>query len=120
MSIDILSIRCRVKPATPQEVGYTCWEAIKKAMEKQATRPLSERLRPCHRHGWWWIEQYPWCLKCEDALWHLDMAGRREVAAFRSLAGKEVELVVEGTGKVLRYRPGKGFMNEANKSPAAA
>lgn len=31
--------------AAPQEVGYTCWEAIKKAMEKQAARPLCERLQ---------------------------------------------------------------------------
>ena len=46
MSIDIvsiLSIRCRVKPATPQEVGYTCWEAIKEAMEKQAARLAVDR-----------------------------------------------------------------------------
>lgn len=110
MSIDILSIRCRVKPATPQEVGYTCWEAIKKAMEKQAARPLCERLRPCHRHGWRWIEQAPWCMKCKDAIWHLDMDGRRLVAAFSALAGKEVELVVEGTGEMLRYKIGKGFV----------
>ena len=107
MSIDIvsiLSIRCRVKPATPQEVGYTCWEAIKEALEKQAARPLCERLRPCHRHGWRWIEQSPWCMKCEDSLWHLDMDGRRLVAAFSALAGKEVALVSQETGEALRMR----------------
>lgn len=120
MGISILSIRCRVKPATPQEVGYTCWEAIKKAMEKQAARPLCERLRPCHRHGWWWIEQAPWCMKCKDALWHLDMDGKQVVAAFSSLDGKVVELVVEGSGEVLRYRIGKGFVDATKKNPAAA
>lgn len=120
MGISILSIRCRVKPATPQEVGYTCWEAIKKAMDKQSARPLAERLRPCHRHNWWWIEQEPWCTKCEDALWHLDMDGRRVVASFGALDGKEVELVVEGTGEVLRYRIGKGFVDATKKNPAAA
>lgn len=111
MKIDILSIRCRVKPATPQEAGYTCWEVIKKAMEKQSARPLAERIRPCHKHGWWWIEQTPWCMKCEDSLWHLEeINGRRVVAAFGSLEGKVVELVVEETGEVLRYRIGKGFV----------
>lgn len=118
MSISILSIRCRVKPKTPREAGYTCWEVIKKAMEKQPARPLCERLRPCHKHGWWWIEQSPWCMKCEDSLWHLDMDGRRLVAAFSALAGKEVELVAEGTGEMLRYRIGIGFLNEAKENPA--
>ena len=46
MGISILSIRCRVKPATPQEVGYTCWEAIKKAMDKQSARPLPKGCVP--------------------------------------------------------------------------
>ncbi len=96
MSISILSIRCRVKPATPQEAGYTCWDVIKKAMDKQ----------------------YPWCMKCEDSLWHVDMDGRRLVAAFSALAGKEVELVAEGTGEMLRYRIGIGFLNEAKENPA--
>lgn len=118
MSISILSIRCRVKPKTPREAGDTCWEVIKKAMEKQSARPLCERLRPCHKHGWWWIEQSPWCMKCEDSLWHLDMDGRRLVAAFSALAGKEVELVAEGTGEMLRYRIGIGFLNEAKENPA--
>ena len=35
-----------------------------------------------------------------------------------ALAGKEVELVAEGTGEMLRYRIGIGFLNEAKENPA--
>ena len=59
-------------------------------------------------------------MKCKDAIWHLDMDGRRVVASFGALDGKEVELVVEGTGEVLRYRIGKGFVDATKKNPAAA
>lgn len=109
MSISIISIRCRVKPATPQEVGYTCWDVIKKAMDKQSARPLCERIRPCHKHGWWWIEQVPWCIKCEDAILELLVDGEKRVAEVSAVNGKKVDLASKETGEIFTYTIGRGF-----------
>ena len=98
-----ISIRCRVKPKSPQDVGYTCIEPLREAMKRQAALPLSERIRPCHKHDWWWVEQAPGCMKCMDAIWILDMDGKEVEAAPLTVKGKMVEMAVKETGEVMRY-----------------
>lgn len=104
-------LRCRVKPATPHDIGRLTWDKPRAFMDKQEKDwPLEKRLLPCHRHGFGWIEQCPWCMRCEDGIWHLDMDGKPAVATFLGVERKTVEIVVKGSGEVLRYRIGEGFI----------
>lgn len=117
----IRSITCRVKPENPQLVGWKTWEAFIKSRREQEALPLDMRCRPCHRQTpfstWWCIVQVPWCMKCEDSEWHIEIGDRLEITNFKSRNGKVVELVSQETGEVFRYEIGKGFVNE---NPAAA
>ena len=104
--VKIISIRCRVKPKSPQDVGYTCAAPLREAMRRQAALPLQERIRPCHKCGWWWVEQAPACMKCMDAIWVLDVEGEEAEAAPLEVKGKVVEMAVKETGEVMRYQTG--------------
>ena len=104
--VKLVSIRCRVKPKSPQEVGYTCVEPLREAMKRQAALPLSERIRPCHKNGWWWVEQAPGCMKCMDAIWVLDVDEKEIEATPLTIKEKVVEIAVKETGEVMRYKTG--------------
>lgn len=104
--VKLISIRCRVKPKSPQDVGYTSIEPLREAMKRQASRPLAERIRPCHKNKWWWVEQAPGCMRCLDAIWVLDMDGEEGMATPLSVEGKVVEMAIKESGEVMKYRFG--------------
>lgn len=93
--------------------GYVSWELLMEAMERQRKLPVEKRIRPCLKYPAyydWWIEQVPWCQKCENSTWHLVIDSGKFKAKSRSIKGKTVELAVMETGELLTYIIGKGFV----------
>lgn len=99
--IQIVALKCKIKPQRPEECGYTTWERVKEAMAKQGARPLVERLRPCvPRNAWLY---YSSCQKCENSLWDLAIDGVPACAVVRRILGNAVELYVPDRQETLEY-----------------
>jgi len=122
--IQLLSLTCkdRTKESGPYG-GYTTWEFLMEAMERQKKLPVEKRIRPClkdQQYYDWWIEQVPWCQKCEKATWHLSIDGEKRLAKSISIKGKIVELAVAATGEILICTLGKRHEPVKIENPAEA
>lgn len=110
MATQVLGIRCNDR--TPEDGhfgGYAAWEYLAEEMERQRQRLFEERLRPCLKHGDWWIYQAQECAACERAIWDLSVNGERRIARQTARKGKTVELACKETGEVFTWIIGKGL-----------
>lgn len=90
--------------------GYQTYDLLVQAMERQRQKPFSERIRPCLEHADWWVVQAQACVKCEKAIWDVDMGGgRKEVGKVAGVSGRRVHVALQDSGEILSYVVGKGF-----------
>lgn len=110
MAPRVLGIRCNDRnPKDGPFGGYTTWELLMQAMERQKQLPFEERIRPCLKYKDWWIYQAQACAGCEKAIWDLSVNGERRIARQVAKNGKNVDLACTETGEIFTYVIGKGF-----------
>lgn len=110
MAAKVLGIRCNDRNSKDGPFGgWTTWEKLMEAMERQRQKPFSERIRPCLEHADWWVVQAQACVKCEKAIWDVDMDGRKEVGKVAGVSGRRVHVALQDSGEILSYVVGRGF-----------
>ena len=108
--VSLISLSCNDrKPEDGHFGGWTTWERLMQSMAEQRKLPIKERIRPCLKFNDHWIYYCPTCQQCEEATWHLLIDGVKSVAKASRIQGRQIELIVAGTGEVLTYTIGKGF-----------
>ena len=99
--IQIVALKCKIKPQRPADCGYMTWDLVNEAMSRQKEKPLAERIRPCvPRNAWLY---YSSCQKCENSLWDLAIDGVPACAVVRRILGNAVELYVPEQHEILEY-----------------
>lgn len=99
--IQIVALKCKIKPQRPADCGYMTWDLVNEAMSRQKEKPLAERIRPCvPRNAWLY---YLSCQKCENSLWDLAIDGVPAHAVVRRILGNAVELYVPDRQETLEY-----------------
>lgn len=99
--IQLVALKCKIKPQRPEDCGYLTWDLVNAAMSRQREKPFAERLRPCiPRNAWLY---YPSCQKCENSLWDVTIDGVQAHAVVRKIKGNTVELYLPDRHETLEY-----------------